>query len=400
MGMGWNLLRREGLIVLAMAAAATAGWGAEGHVSVDPQPIASPPDIAMPAPGTADPSVDPADPAGPRGDAEGPLPALQGNLGPEIYSLDIPDQEIIGRFVDGYLARRRDWLQAVLDRSLSYRSLIAAAVAQRGLPRELQYLPAVESGFQARATSRVGASGLWQPMRNTASPYGLRMDQWVDERRDFWKATEASLDKLVENHRIFGDWYLALAAYNCGVGRLSAIVRRNPGADFWALRKRGVLPRETAAFVPQFLALARIFSYPGRYDLALGWDPAPSWDRIALDRCIDLRILARLSGVPLEVLRSGNPELNFPMTPPRSYGYQLKVPVEYRDAVRQTLDEATMPLLEFRVHVVAVGDTLSEMARRYGVTVELIQEFNPHLVPRALQIGTRVLVPMTSPRSS
>ena len=392
--MGWNILRRKALIGLAVGAvAAAAAWSTEaspGPGRSEPQPIVAPSNMdapAAPAPETAE------DPAG-------PLPSLQGNRGAELYSLDIPDEDIIGRFVDGYLARRRDWLQGVLDRSLSYRSLITRAIAERGLPRELQYLPAVESGFQARAMSRVGASGLWQLMRNTASPYGLRMDQWVDERRDFWKATEASLDKLVENRQIFGDWYLALAAYNCGVGRLSAVLRRNPGADFWTLRRRGVLPRETAAFVPQFLALSRIFSYPGRYGLEVAWDPAPDWERITLDQCIDLRILARQSGVPLDVLRAGNPELNFPMTPPRSYGYQLKVPVEYREAVQQTLDEATMPLLEFRVHVVMTGDTLSEMARRYGVSVELIQEFNPQLVPRALQIGARVLVPVVSPRSS
>lgn len=93
-------------------------------------------------------------------------------------------------------------------------------------------------------------------------------------------------------------------------------------------------------------------------------------------------------------------ELDFPHDAPRSYGYQLKVPVEYGQAVQQTLSEATMPLLEFRVHVVVTGDTLSEMAQRYGVSVELIQEFNPQLVPRALQVGARVLVPMAFPRSS
>jgi membrane-bound lytic murein transglycosylase D len=392
--MGWNLLRRKALIGLACAAAAVArSWGTEappGPGRADPQPVAAPVITFAPEASSAGPAADPA----------GPLPSLQGHRGAELYSLDIPDEEVIGRFVDGYLARRRDWLQAALDRSLSYRSLIARTISDKGLPRELQYLPAVESGFQARAMSRVGASGLWQLMRNTATPYGLRMDQWVDERRDFWKATEASLDKLVENRRIFGDWYLALAAYNCGVGKLSAILRRNPGSDFWTLRKRGVLPRETASFVPQFLALSRIFSYPGRYGLQPGWDPSPDWDRIALDRCVDLRVLARQSGVPFEVLRTGNPELNFPMTPPGSYGYQLKVPIEYREAVQQTLAESTMPLLEFRVHVVVPGDTLSEMARRYGVSVELIQEFNPRLVPRALQLGARILVPIASPRSS
>ncbi len=176
-------------------------------------------------------------------------------------AISVPDEDLVGRYVDGLLGGRRDWLQAVLDRSMQYRAAISQALAERGMPQELQYLPAVESGFQDHAVSPRGATGLWQLMRNTASPYGLRMDLWVDERRDPDKATAASLEKLSENFDIFGDWYLALAAYNCGAGRLSSIIRRNPGSDFWELRKKGVLPRETAAFVPQFLAITRILGH-------------------------------------------------------------------------------------------------------------------------------------------
>jgi membrane-bound lytic murein transglycosylase D len=331
---------------------------------------------------------------------EGPLPPVQGHEGIEVFSIPIPDEDIIGRYVDGLLATRRDWLQSVLDRSRRYRLLISGALSERGLPRELGFLPAVESGFQERAVSPRGAAGLWQLMRNTASPYGLRMDLWLDERRDARKATEASLAKLSENFAIFGDWYLALAAYNCGVGRLSGIVRRNPGSDFWALRRKGVLPRETAAFVPQFLALARILGHAGRYGLEVGWDPPPSWSMVPLDRIVDLRMLARASGAPLDALLSGNPELNFLVTPPAGYGYQLKIPSDCADAVAAALAGSDMPLVEFRVHIVAEGDTLSGMSARYGVSVPLIQEFNPSLAPRALRLGAKVLIPLVPSRSS
>jgi membrane-bound lytic murein transglycosylase D len=317
-----------------------------------------------------------------------------------VFSIPIPDEDIIGRYVDGLLATRRDWLQNVLDRSRRYRLLISRALSEHGLPRELGFLPAVESGFQERAVSPRGAAGLWQLMRNTASPYGLRMDLWLDERRDVRKATEASLAKLSENFAIFGDWYLALAAYNCGVGRLSGILRRNPGNDFWELRRKGVLPRETAAFVPQFLALARILGHAGRYGLEVGWDPSPSWSTVPLDRCVDLRMLAHASGAPLDALLSGNPELNFLVTPPAAYGYQLKIPSDCADAVAAALAGSEMPLVEFRVHVVAEGDTLSGMSVRYGVSVPLIVEFNPSLAPRALRIGAKVLIPVIPPRSS
>ena len=330
-----------------------------------------------------------------------PLPPVQGHEAPEVYSIAIPDEDVIGSCVEGYLASRHDWLQAVLDFSMRYRPVIVEALAARGLPRELQFLPAVESGFQVRAVSPQGAVGLWQLMRNTASPYGLRMDLWLDERRDAWKATGASLAKLAENRAIFGDWYMALAAYNCGVGKLSAILRRSPGCDYWALRRKGVLPRETAAFVPQFLALSIIFSHPGRYGLTVGWDPTPAAPRmLTLDRCVDLRILSRAAGVPLAELMAANPELNYLVTPPSSYAYTLKVPPAWADAVQEALAGASIPLLEFRIRVVAKGDTLYGMSRLYGVSVEMIQEFNPRIDPRFLQIGARLLIPVLPVRST
>jgi membrane-bound lytic murein transglycosylase D len=342
----------------------------------------------------------PAENADPERAADGPLLPLQGHEAAEIFSIPVPDEDVIDRYVDGLLATRTDWLQAVLDRSIRYRELIARELSRRGLPPELGSLPALESGFQARAVSPRGAAGLWQLMRNTAAPYGLRMDLWLDERRDARKATEASLGKLAENYAIFGDWCLALAAYNCGAGKLSAIVRRRPGSDFWELRKRGVLPRETAAFVPQFLALCRILGHAGRYGLTVSWNPSPEWAMITMDRCVDLRILSRASGAPLDALVSGNPELNYLVTPPPAYGYELKVPEDFGDAVAAALQGSDLPLLEFRVHVVAQGDTLSGMSVRYKVSVPLIQEFNPTLSPRALRIGSRVLIPLVPPRSS
>ena len=331
-----------------------------------------------------------------------PLPSLQGHEAPEVLTITVPDpdEDLIERYVDGLLATRRQWLQQCLDRSMVFRSVIFRALSDRGLPRELGYLPAVESGFQERAVSPRGAAGLWQLMRNTASPYGLRMDLWVDERRDVEKATGASLDKLVENYRIYGDWYLALAAYNCGVGKLSSILRRSSGSDFWTLRRKGLLPRETASFVPQFLALARILGHAGRYGLDLGWDPPPEWSMIPVDRPVDLRILSRASGAPLDALLEGNPSLNFMVTPPADYSYKLRVPADFQDAVQAALAGEQMPLLEFRVHVIAEGDTLFGMSLAYKVSVPLIQQFNPALNPRALHIGARVLIPIISQRSS
>ena len=394
MGMGWDLLRRKALALLACAMLPAGGLRAgSGILPVD--------SMHYTARGRDQPwlSAEGADPltvgmdmsAAEREGAS--LAPAQGHRGAEMYCLEFPDEDIIDGYVKGLLERKRDWLQQSLERSIRFRVVIALQLEQRGLPRELQYLPALESGFLSRATSPRGAGGLWQLMKNTASPYGLRMDNWLDERRDFWKATEASLKLLEENRRVFGDWWLALAAYNCGSTRLSQIIRQHGVRDYWALRRKGALPSETAAFVPQFLAIAKILSYPGRYGLQIRWEPSPAWARIPLDRSVDLRVLARESGVPYEVLTAGNAELCFPVTPPASYRYQLKVPEEHRPAIEEILSKAALPLVEFAIHLIIEGDTLSEIAEAYRVSVELIQEFNPTAKPLALQLGSKLLIP-------
>ena len=199
---------------------------------------------------------------------------------------------------------------------------------------------------------------------------------------------------------IFGDWYLALAAYNCGVGTLSAILRRSPGSDFWALRKKGVLPRETAAFVPQFLALTRILGHAGRYGLDLGWDAPPDWSVIALDRCVDLRMLSRASGRAPGRAAGGQPRAELPG---HTAGV-LWVPAQGSRRLRGGGDRRAgrvgdPPDASSRSTWWQHGDTLYGMSLRYGVSVPFIQEFNPvGSSPRALRIGAKVLVPVVPPR--
>jgi membrane-bound lytic murein transglycosylase D len=326
--------------------------------------------------------------------APSPLPLDAEVRQDEPPSIPVPDEAAIDGFTRAFLERKRDWLEAVHERTLLYRGVISSRIRGLGLPPELLYLPAIESGYQVRATSPAGASGLWQLMRNTASPLGLTMDPWLDERRDFWKATDASLRKLAADYRFFGDWHLALAAYNCGAARLSRIIRQAGTSDYWALRRSGRLPRETASFVPQFLAVSRILSTPVRYGLPAQWTPPVEWTRVPVPRCVDLALLSRAAGVPYRLLTAGNAELTMAITPPASYGYQLKVPTEFREEIQAALESAEIPLLDYRIYTVRAGDTLSGIARSFGVTVEMIAGANPAVKPTALPVGGRLLVPL------
>lgn len=302
--------------------------------------------------------------------------------------------EIVERFIREYLTLRRAEIEQSLRRAAGYRRFIAGRLAAAGLPPELLFLPVIESGYRSRAVSRSGAAGLWQLMGNTARPLGMRIDEWVDERRDFWLATEAALRKLKENHEQLGDWCLALAAYNHGLGGIRRLVARTGCRDFWRLREGGLLPRETADYVPRFLAAARICSRPGRYGFPLSWETSPGWDRIELDRSIDLRILARAAQVPYELLREANAELNYPLTPSGSAPYRLKVPEPYRAGVLQALADPRVALVRLHPHRIGTGDTLYGLARRYGVSVAMIRSYNPEVDPLRMWVGDRLFVPL------
>ena len=302
----------------------------------------------------------------------------------------------------------RGWLHGVWERSWIYADHIGAALERRGLPQELRLLPVVESAYREDAVSPQGAVGLWQITRVGASGYPLRMGGPIDERRDFWKATEVALDTLATNHDRFGDWLLAIAAYNAGPGGVQRAINRAGTTDFWELRRSGALPRETAEFVPRFLAAVRVFAQPERYGL-LEMEPI-TWVRVGAGGRADLRKLAAHTGMDLQLLRTANAELSSLFTPSDARvepvvigssdaraadmrGYWLKVPEEHAEEVRALLQERTQ-LFDFIEHEVRPGETFWNMARRYGSSVELIVDENPDLHPRRLRLGQTVIIPL------
>ncbi|HTX71586.1 MAG TPA: LysM peptidoglycan-binding domain-containing protein [Rectinemataceae bacterium] len=326
-------------------------------------------------------------------------PPLQGHEEEACYGIPMPwGEQSFETFRATYLSPDgKRWLEAVMARARPYLNYISERLRYYGLPEELAFLPVVESEYSPLAVSRSGATGLWQFMRNSIAGYGIRIDDWVDERRDFMKSSDGALRKLADNYATFGDWSLAIAAYNMGDGAIARAVgqarRAGDGApDFWDLRARGLLSSETSSYVPKFLAIASILRYPGRNGMAIAWDPVPSWEAVETGRPVDLAILARTAGLDLGLLKAANPELRYGVTPPTP-GYRLKVPIEAADSVKAVLDDKSQALLRYYLHTVKSGDTLSAISRSYGTPISAIAQANPSLRGDLLRIGQVLVVP-------
>jgi len=319
----------------------------------------------------------------------------QGHMGLQVYTFPVTATGQINFYHQKYTeGNGREWLARVLQRGDLYRDYIIRRLEEYQVPRELLFLPVIESAYSGNAVSRSGAVGLWQFMLNSIAPYDITIDKWVDDRRDFWKATEASIKKLIYNHSVLDDWLLALAAYNCGLGKITRTIEKTGIRDFWTLAEKGHLPYETAHYIPKFLAIAGICSYPGRYGFALQWEEPFLWEKIALDQAVDLRILAREAGIPYEVLVQGNLELRYRVSPPGDHNYFLKVPAVFSDVVRETLERKDHKLMKFHIYEICSGDTLYDLSLHYGISVDMIKEYNSGINPRALRIGQRILVPL------
>jgi len=326
-------------------------------------------------------------------------PPLQGHASEPAYSVPMPWGE--PRFESmraAYLSEDgKKWLMAIMAKARPFLPYIEERIRFYGLPEELAFLPVIESEFSPKNVSRSGAAGLWQFMRNSIGGYGMRVDDWVDERRDFMKSSDGALRKLADNFASFGDWDLALAAYNCGDGAMRKAIARaraegESSPDFWSIMKRGLLKSETAGYVPKFLAVASILRYPGRNGLDQSWEEAEAWETVAPGRPVDLKLLSDLAGVPLATLREGNPELRYGVTPPGT-GYALKVPAASAAAVRAVVEDSTRKLLRYYLHTVRSGDTLSALARRYGTPMQAVIDSNPGLKADRIRLGQVIVVP-------
>ena len=310
--------------------------------------------------------------------------------------LQIVENDHVKREIKSFTNGEGQFFLDSYRRSGLYRSMMVTKLEEAGLPSQLSWLPLVESGFKVRALSRASALGLWQFISSTGLRYGLTRDTWVDLRIDPEASTDAAIAYLLDLHGLFGDWPKALAAYNCGEGRVLRLQRRNPDEflDFWDLY--AVLPRETRRYVPRLYAALAIVENPGKYGVTLP-DPMPGLGPVEtakINRSVKLADLDGKLGLEKGTLHSLNPALRHKATPNREFN--LKVPEGVGDVLRTSIESVAVwspPTPQYVTHRVRRGETLGGIASRYSTSVSAIMRVNRIRSAHRIWPGQRLKIP-------
>lgn len=329
-----------------------------------------------------------------------------------LSPIAMPYNSVVKRYILAYTTSHRHTMENILGRSRYYFPMIEAELDKAGLPIELRMLAAIESALSPTAVSWVGATGLWQFMYTTGKHYGLEINSFVDQRRNPLKATQAACRYLKDLYDIYGDWTLALAAYNCGPGNVNKAIRRAGGdaASFWDIYP--YLPRETRGYVPSFIAATYVYTFHYQHDLQpAALDLPLATDTVMISRPMHLDQVASSLEIPKEVLRSLNPQYKLDIIPATTKSYPLTLPLaditRYIDNEEAILAKDTVYLAQYLqtsrtdptkqvfaldsfTYRVKSGDTLSSIAKKHHVTVAQLMKWNNLKSANRLRVGQRL----------
>ena len=328
----------------------------------------------------------------------------------ESFTLDIAsykNHDRVKYYLSFFTGPGRERMRIWLERLPRYEGMIRARMAEQGLPGDLVYLALIESGFSNRAVSRASAVGMWQFMSGTGKAYGLRIDSWLDERRDPVKATAAAARHLSDLEERFGSLYLAAAAYNGGAGRVGRGVRslgggaeENGDETFFRLYNTRYIFRETKDYVPKLIAAALIGRNPAEYGFTdIVGEPRFEADSLLVKGMTGLDVIAELADTSMAAIRELNPQILRLVTPPRTE-FTVLVPEGTGAIAQERFDSLPEEAwVSFREHKVKSGETPAGSAEEYGTTAAAIREANPNIGKRALRSGQRLVIPSGTPMS-
>src|SRR5574341_1111821 len=323
---------------------------------------------------------------------------LEEESGPQETKFDIPIliNERVEYFINYFQTKQRQIFTRWLARSERYIPMMKAILRDHGLPEDLVYMAMIESGFNPRAYSRRRASGPWQFITRTGMRYGLRVEWWIDERRDPERSTVAAALYLQDLYEMFGSWYLAAAAYNAGEKKIVKAMMRHQTEDFWEMTRSRYLRRETKDYVPKLIAAALIAKDPEKYGFTgMEYEEPVEYETVDVPPAIDLRAVARACETDYEDIRALNPSLLRGATPPTSSTISVRVPKGAAETFA-----SNFPALESSgrmtlvTHRIRRGETLSEIARGYGIGIEPIKQINGIRSTRYVRAGREIVIPL------
>jgi len=310
-----------------------------------------------------------------------------------IYDFPVTINKQVEFYLDLFQNKQKKYFKRWLARSSKYMPIIQRELKNSGLPQDLAYLAMIESGYNPSAYSHAHAAGLWQFIRGTGRNYGLRIDSWVDERRDPEKATKAAVAYLRALHERFNDWQLAVAAYNAGEGKIERAIKKYNSRDFWELASHNYLRLETKRYVPKLIAAIIIARNPEEHGFNnITYEQPLQYDLIKVPARTDLKAVAVSGSTTIKKIRELNNDLRRNLTPPSTV-YTLKIPKGSHDLIAANLSRLH-PVLStgYKTHKVRRGDTISRISKCYRISMTTLLKAN-NLHSSKLKIGQHLRIP-------